>query len=148
MRGELNKRARVNPEKKILIVFALASHGMQDSGRQVVLLNDFNAKKGFFNTWQVEHDIRDRASAYKNTYQIAIFACCREHFRETYHCGLFKGTKEEAIAHFEAIAQAEFDAHSTRGKEQELKKLVENLQEKLNIYAFVDKERLEKLGKF
>ena len=121
---------------------------MQDSGRQVVLLNDFDEKTGFYRRWQIEFDVRDRAKDYRNTYQIAVFACCREHFRETYHCGLFKGTKEEAIAHFEKIAQAEFDAHSTRGKEQELKNLVENLQEKLNIYAFVDKERLEKLGKF
>ena len=148
MRGKLNKRARVNPEKKILIVFALAAHGMQDSGRQVVLLNDFNEKIGFFRRWQVEFDIRDRASAYRNTYQIAIVACCREHFRETYHCGLYKGTKEEAIAHFEAIAKEEFNAHATRGKEQELKKLVENLQWKLDKFALVEKERLEKKGKF
>ena len=28
MRGKLNKRARKNPDKLILIVFALASHGM------------------------------------------------------------------------------------------------------------------------
>ena len=100
----LTKEIRKNPNKKILVVFAIASHGMQDGGRQVVVLNDFNKKKGFFNTWQVEYNIRERAKKFNNLFQIAIFACCREHFRESYHCGLFLGTEEEATAHFEAIA--------------------------------------------
>ena len=144
MRMDLNKVAKKNPDKNILIIFAIAAHGMQDSGRQVVLLNDFDEKTGFYRRWQIEFDIRDRAKDYRNTYQIAVFACCREHFRTTYHCGLFKGTKEEAIAHFEAIAKAEFDAYAMRGKEQELKKMIENLQLKLQTFALIEKERHEK----
>ena len=35
----IKKRFKKHPDKKFLIVYVLAGHGMQDSGQQIILLN-------------------------------------------------------------------------------------------------------------
>ena len=57
-----------NPDKKVLIVFILAGHGMQMSGKQVVLLNEFNADTGFYKFWGIEENIRALSELYPNSY--------------------------------------------------------------------------------
>ena len=57
-----------NPEAKVLIVFVLAGHGMQVSGKQVVLLNEFNASSGFYKFWGIEEQIRSVAELFPNSY--------------------------------------------------------------------------------
>ena len=93
-----------NPDKNYLIVYVLASHGIQSSGKQIVLLNEFNKGTGFYKAWGIEQDIRDVAEMFPNSYQIAFFACCRELWNSETHGGCVGGTKEEAEAHYAAIA--------------------------------------------
>ena len=45
--------------------------------------------------WNVEDATRDIATEFTNSFQLVIFACCREVFNHKKHCGGFP-TKEEA----------------------------------------------------
>ena len=38
----IKQRIGSNPEKNFLVVYVLAGHGMIDSGKQVMLLNEFH----------------------------------------------------------------------------------------------------------
>ena len=100
VRGDLKKRAEANPDRKMLIFYGFAGHGMQVDGEQVVIINQLNKRTGFYEWWAVEADIRLMAKKYSNTFNVGIFACCREIFNPSKHCGLFEGTKQEALDHF------------------------------------------------
>ena len=54
VKSSLLKKLRNNPKEKILIVFVLAGHGMQMSGKQVLLINEFNKYTGFYKFWGIE----------------------------------------------------------------------------------------------
>ena len=99
----------------------------------MVLVNSINKKIGFYEKWGIEYEIRDRASKYPNTYQIALFACCREIFSATKHCGLFAGTELQALIHF-----------STKQAEEEKNKLAEF--ESVEELKRKNKELAERLG--
>ena len=43
-----------------------------------MVLNEFHARTGFYKMFQAEGEIRSIARKYPNSYQIALFACCRE----------------------------------------------------------------------
>ena len=73
---------------------------MQLDGEQVLVVNQCNERIGYYEWWNVEADIRRMAKNFLNTFSVAIFACCREIYKPTKHCGLFGGTKEEAHEHF------------------------------------------------
>ena len=53
---------------------------MIQSGRQVILLNEFLSAKGFYKIFGVEENMRILAMKYPNAYIIVIYACCREIF--------------------------------------------------------------------
>ena len=80
----------------MLVFYAFAGHGMQVDGEQVLLINQLNTKKGFYEWWAAEYDIRRLAKKFPNTYLVAIFACCREIFRPATHCGLVGGPRDKA----------------------------------------------------
>ena len=50
--------------------------------------------------WVIETTIRTIARDNRNSYQIGLFACCREIYNPLNHVGLFSGTKEEALAYY------------------------------------------------
>ena len=79
---------------------------MQVSGKQVVLLNEFEPNRGFYKWWGVEEDVRTLAELFPNSYQIAIFACCRQIYDPTRDSGCFGGTKQEAIEQFNQIEES------------------------------------------
>jgi len=106
VRRHIRRRLMDNPDKNFLIVYVLASHGIQSSGKQVVLLNEFHAGTGFYRAWGVENDIRDIAETFPNSYQIAFFACCRELWNSEDHGGCIGGTKEKAEAYYKELAAA------------------------------------------
>ena len=106
---------------------------MQLDGEQVLVINQCNDRIGYYDWWNVESDIRRMAGKYPNTYSVAIFACCREIYRPTYHCGLFGGSDEAAHEYFAKMAPVEAEAKfaqsdiaketaSTRKKEIEASK--------------------------
>ena len=143
----INSRARENPDDRILIVFVLAAHGQIKDGKQVVVLNEFNKKEGRFNSWSAEESIRDRAKIHPNTYQICIFACCREVFRTEVHCGNFLGTETEAVAHYTKLLQDEC-LMKQKGIDNEqmiksLQSLNESLCKRIEQQEQIEKERLE-----
>lgn len=41
----------MNPDKKFLIFYVLAGHGMMVSGRQNMLINEFDPNKSFYKMW-------------------------------------------------------------------------------------------------
>ena len=83
---------------------------MQVNGRQVLLVNDFDKKTAFYRMWGVENDIRTLAKNNSNSYSVALFACCREIHSTQKHSGLFGGSEQQALAHFDAISFTELTA--------------------------------------
>ena len=61
-------------------------------GYQSVLLNQFDKDTQYYKQWNIEKDCRDMAKRYKNSYIMAVFACCRELFQPTSHNGGFGGS--------------------------------------------------------
>ena len=106
MQKSIKNRLKENPDKKYLIVYVLAGHGIQSAGRQVVLMNEFHKRTGFYKFWGIEGDIRDIARKYQNSFQIAFFACCREIWSQSAHSNCFGGTYEQAIQHFSQLDEA------------------------------------------
>ena len=51
------------------------------------VLNEFDPDTTFYRFFQVESFIRTIAEKYRNSYQIAIFACCRENLDLKRHSG-------------------------------------------------------------
>ena len=101
VRTGIAKRLKASPDNTFLLVYALAGHGMQMDGRQIILINQYDKKTGFYKLWGIEADIRRLAKANTNAYIIGLFACCREIFSSTKHCGLFGGTVQQAYVHFD-----------------------------------------------
>ena len=93
IRGKLKKRIKKHPNETFLIVWALAGHGMQVNGRQVLLVNTCEKKTAFYFMWGVENDIRNIARDNQNTYSVALFACCREIHNTQKHNVLFGGSE-------------------------------------------------------
>ena len=104
---------------------------MQIDGEQVLIVNQFNKRNGFYEWWNVEADIRRMAKNFSNTFSVAIFACCREIYKPTKHCGLFGGTKEEAREHFKKVVAIEIEIE----REKETKKKEEVLRKKNELEA-------------
>ena len=69
---------------------------MQIDGEQVLVVNQCKKNSGYYDWWNVEAHIRLMAKKYPNTYSVAIFACCREIYKPTKHCGMFGGTHADA----------------------------------------------------
>ena len=63
-------------------------------GVQKLLVNEFNKEPTFYKMVGPEDDIRGIAQKFRNSYQIAVFACCREILSRTRHSGGI--TKEKA----------------------------------------------------
>ena len=58
LNSELHRLFKSFPEKTVLALSCFASHGMIFSGRQVILLNEFDSAKGFYKIFGVEEIIR------------------------------------------------------------------------------------------
>ena len=78
-----------NPQDIVLALTCFASHGMILDGRQVILINEFDKRKGFYKIFGVEEIMRKLALKFSNAYLVVIFACCREIFLAAQHCGGF-----------------------------------------------------------
>ena len=112
----------------MLIFYGFAGHGMQVDGEQVVIINQLNKKTAFYEWWAAEADMRLMAKKYSNTFSVGIFACCREIFKPAKHCGLFEGTKQEALDYFADIVTTRIEslkAEDSRKKEEAIKKMNE-----------------------
>ncbi len=92
----LMKQFKLNPDKKYLVAYLFAGHGIQQSGQHFIVVNEFKTDPGFYLLWGAEGKIRSLAKFYSNTYHIAVFACCRELYDPSNHTGLVSGTMEEA----------------------------------------------------
>ena len=87
MINSLDRLFRSKPHETVLAFSCFASHGMIQSGRQVILLNEFLSGKGFYKIFGVEENMRILAMKYSNAYIVVIYACCREIFMVAQHCG-------------------------------------------------------------
>ena len=94
-------------DKKLLVVYVFACHGIVEGGVQGVIINEYKKSSGYYDIWKVENYIRGKARDYPNSYHIAFFACCRETFDPFRHSGCLGGTKEEAAAQFKAIEEVQ-----------------------------------------
>ena len=148
VRADLKKLAEANPDRKMLIFYGFAGHGMQLDGEQVVIINQFNKRTGFYEWWAAEADIRLMAKKYSNTFSVGIFACCREIFKPAKHCGLFEGTKQEAIDFFTEIVTTRIEslkAEDTKKKVEAIKKMNDlQIQKLAQIEANEDKKHESK----
>ena len=64
----IRKRLLAEPHKNFLIVYVFAGHGMNACGKQVLLLNEYNKKSGFYKMFGAEAEIRDIAEKHSNSY--------------------------------------------------------------------------------
>ena len=93
--AKIKKHLARNPEEKSLIFYCLAGHGMVEAGEQKLLVNEYDTKTFFYKMINPEADIRSIATNFKNSYQIALFACCREVLSRDIHTG---GLTEKDVA--------------------------------------------------
>ena len=94
----------------------------------------------------MEADIRRTAKHFPNTFSVAIFACCREIYKPTKHCGLFGGTKEEAREHFKKVVAVEIEtaiAKDIKKKEEALRKKNELEAQKFKQIQDIEEEKLK-----
>ena len=131
VRSSIAKRLQSNPDKTFLLLYAFAGHGIQRAGKQFIVINTFDPQTGFYKMWGIEYEIRRSAQLNRNSYQIGLFACCREVFTSEKHSGFFGGTVLQALAHFD---KEEFDelqsqlAQDDKVAAEALRKLVEKLR--------------------
>ena len=92
----IKQRLSDSPKENFLIVYVLVGHGMESYGQQIMLLNEFNDKTRFYKHWSIESDIREIASSFPNSYQVAMLACSRQVKRASIHTCGYGGTKQEA----------------------------------------------------
>ena len=119
-------------------------------GRQIVLINEYNPKTGFFKIWGIEADIRRLAKDNTNAYIIGLMACCREIFSSKKHCGLFGGTEQQAFVHFDMMQFTKLQAAANKdgkAKAEALKELNKFLADHVKQIGSMEELKLE-LGKF
>ena len=87
-------------------------------------------------------DIRLMAKKFPNTYSVAIFACCREIYRPTKHCGLFVGTQADAEKYYNHIAPIEYVLEATLNNDMKKKKK-ELEAEKFQQIQAIDEEKIK-----
>ena len=102
-RSSITNKLKLQPDETFLIAYAIAGHGMSMDGRQVVLINHYDSGTSWYKIWGIESDIRRLAAKNSHAYFLSIFASCREIFTNR-HRGLFKGTEQQALVHFDAVA--------------------------------------------
>ena len=104
---------------------------MQVNGRQVLVVNTFDKKTAFYKMWGVENDIRTLAKNNTNSYSVALFACCREIHNTQRHSGLFGGSEQQALTHFDAASFTELTAliAKTEAAKAEAKKKLKQQQD-------------------
>jgi hypothetical protein len=85
-----------SPQEEFLIIHTFAGHGVQDAGTQWLLHNEWDKSRKFYKMFAAENKLRMLAQEFQNSYQIGIFACCRQRHDppECYPKGS-KPTKEE-----------------------------------------------------
>ena len=70
-----------SPQRKTLIIHAFAGHASMLNGLQALLVNEINAQSRFYERLPVEELVTATASKFPCSYNIAVFACCREPFK-------------------------------------------------------------------
>ena len=96
-RTHLRKRFINEPHRNFLVFFIFACHGIVDSGKQTVMVNDFNKRTQYYHLYGAEHELRLWSTKHTNSYMVAIFACCREMHNKLRHSGCYGGTETEAL---------------------------------------------------
>ena len=92
LKRQLMKDLKKWAKEKTLVVYILASHGIQENGSQGVVVNEFDENTGFYKIWKVESMVRTLADIFPNSYHLTFFACCREVFDPFRHTGCVGGT--------------------------------------------------------
>ena len=84
-----------------------------------------------------------------NAYIIGLMACCREIFSTQRHCGLFGGTEQQALVHFDMMQFTELQAQfgkEGKAKVEAKEKLNKFLNSRLKRIGDIDELKIE-LGK-
>ena len=88
----LFKMLKAAPKKKFFGIMFLAGHGMIHEGSQRILLNQYDNKREFYKLFQIEKEIRNITMRFKNSYIVAVAACCREIYIPERHSGCVKAS--------------------------------------------------------
>lgn len=68
----------MHKHQEVLSIQCFACHGMIENSQQVVLTNNYDPKRQFYEFIDVEGTIRYYAPKMERVYFIILFACCRE----------------------------------------------------------------------
>ena len=74
-------------------MFLWAGHGMIWHNSQVLLTNELNKKTKFYSFIEVEKQLRSLCSMNNNVYIISLFACCRQIWDPSKHCGMIRASE-------------------------------------------------------
>ena len=74
---ELAAKFKKEPEKNFLVIYVVAGHGMNVSGQQSLLVNEYNSRTKFYKMFSLEQKLRWMAEQCVNSYSMAFCACCR-----------------------------------------------------------------------
>ena len=108
-----------SPDLKHFCLLLFAGHGMINNGVQCFVLNQFSRLDQWYKLIAVEIDIRSLSKQCKNSYQVSVFACCRENFTKALHSGCVEAeSPEEATKKFEQM-QAERKLEEEKKQTQE-----------------------------
>lgn len=66
---------QVHPQK-IVIFYVFAGHGVQFNGMQSLLVNEHSCN--FYFRFKAEYIVRKLSQNYQNSYNVVLYACCRE----------------------------------------------------------------------
>ena len=108
----LTKEHRDKPGTPQLTIFFFASHGIDKSSQQHIVLNEYDKNAGFYTLLAAEAKVRVLSEDLLNGYFIALFACCRELYRISIHSGCIYAKSYE-------LAKNEFDK---REKEEQIQR--------------------------
>ena len=77
-RWKLMKYLKEHKDEDVLVMYIFAGHGIQQAGKQCMVINEYFPESEFYRLWNVETMIRDLGNLFPRSYHCAFFAACRE----------------------------------------------------------------------
>ena len=104
-------------DKKQVYFFFVASHGIDKASQQHIVLNQFNKSDEFYKLVNIEDKIRILSKSFTQSYNIAVFACCRELFKPNIHTACVEAKSIQEATQILKKKAEEAELKEKRGKD-------------------------------
>ena len=133
---KIQRLIKQNPQKKYLVVWLFAGHGILTGGMQSIVINEFDRFTKFYRTYKVESAISALAAKNPNSYMITIFACCRQLHNEKSMTGCINQQQKSEIEQNESLEAMKKEAKEIEDSNAEIEKDRQSLIELSEILKF------------